>query len=267
LTTFQRRQSISNLLRNKPGLRVPEIAQQLNVSEGTIRNDLKALAQEGKIIRVRGGAVMVENHPPSNPAFTTRTRNHAEAKDAIAKVASRCIKDGDSILLDASTTVYAMARHINNRRGLRVITNGLDVARLLATNTANIVILLGGILRPDGASITGSLSEKFLRDLHIESAFVSCSGFDISAGLTEVDIHEAQLKEIAIRSASQVIALVDTSKFGKIDLTPFARPNQINHLYTDNGISEEWKNKMILSGLNFTICNMEDSVAFTQGVY
>jgi DeoR/GlpR family transcriptional regulator of sugar metabolism len=254
MTTFQRRQQLMKVMQNQPGLRVPELASLLGVSEGTIRNDLAALSAEGQLVRVRGGAAIIENNSPGSPAFTTRSRYNAEAKDRIARSAVQRIKDNDSILLDASTTVYAMARYLLDRRGLRVVTNGIEVARLLAANTSNIVILLGGVLRPDGASITGSLSERLLRDLHIGAAFVSCSGFSLQAGLTEVDIHEAQLKEIAIRSASQVFALIDFSKFGRADLTPFARLDQVTHLYTDSCLSQEWVILLNQTGLFYSIC-------------
>jgi DeoR family fructose operon transcriptional repressor len=147
-----------------------------------------------------------------------------------------------------------MARYLFDRDNLRVITNGIDVARLLAAKPSNTVILLGGVLRQDGASITGSLSEKFLRDLHIDSAFVSCSGFSLVAGLTEIDIHEAQLKEIAIRSSHQVICLVDSTKFGRTDLTSFAQLSQVTHLYTDHLLADEWKEKLILAKVSFSIC-------------
>jgi DeoR/GlpR family transcriptional regulator of sugar metabolism len=258
LTTFLRRQKLLDLVLSQPGLRVPELASLLGVSEGTIRNDFIALSKSGKIMRVRGGAVIIDDLTSgSSPAFSIRARMNAEIKDAIAKNAASRITDGDSILLDASTTVYAMARYLQDRRGLRVITNGIEVARLLASNISNTVILLGGVLRPDGTSITGSLSEKFIRDLHIGKAFVSCSGFSLLAGLTEVDIHEAQLKEIAIRSAAQVIALVDASKFGKEDLTSFASIDQITHLYTDSNLSQDWLDQLYALGVSIILCEKE----------
>ena len=157
-------------------------------------------------------------------------------------------------MLDASTTIYAMARYLKDRNNLRVVTNGIDVARLLAENPSNTVILLGGVLRQDGASITGSLSEKILKDLHIGSAFVSCSGFSLVAGLTEIDIHEAQLKEIAIKSSHQVFCLIDSTKFGRTDLTSFAELGQITHLYTDYLLSDEWREKLRASKVSYTIC-------------
>ena len=259
MTTYQRRQKLLDILKNEPGLRVPEIASRFSVSEGTVRNDLNALALSGQVLRVRGGAAHIEGQQTVSPAFTIRSNLNADLKDLISRLAARNVKDGDSILLDASTTVYAMAQHLQDRKGLRVISNGIEVARLLASNPTNTVILLGGILRQDGASITGSLSEKILKDLHIGSAYVSCSGFSFSAGLTEVDIHEAQLKEIAIRSSLQVIALVDSTKFGKSDLTSFARLDQLSHLYTDPGLTSNWREQLIRTGVNFTVCDEKQS--------
>jgi DeoR/GlpR family transcriptional regulator of sugar metabolism len=257
LTTFSRQQQVLNIIRNEPGIRVPDIARRLSFSQSTVRNYLNALANRGEVIRVHGGAVIIETTTPASPAFATRARANSEAKDMIARTASLVISDGDSILLDASTTAYALAKYIQDRHNLRIVTNGIEVARLLASNLSNTVILLGGVLRPDGASITGSLSEKILRDLHITRAFVSSSGFSPDIGLTEIDINEAQLKEIAIRSATEVIALIDSSKFGKTDLTPFARPDQITHLFTDCFISETWIEKLDSKGILYTISNID----------
>ncbi len=102
---------------------------------------------------------------------------------------------------------FALA--LEARRSLRVVTNGLEVARLLANNPTNTVILIGGILSQDGSSVTGLLSEQAIRDLHVQKAFVSCSGFSVERGMTEVHLEEAQLKRKALESAQQVFALVE----------------------------------------------------------
>jgi DeoR/GlpR family transcriptional regulator of sugar metabolism len=255
MTTYERRQSLLNLLRKQPGLRVPEIAHALEISEGTVRNDLNALQDEGRLTRFHGGAVLMEQRNFNNISFISRHREHAVEKEIIARIASRLVQDGDSILLDASSTVYYLALALEPRQRLRVITNGLDVARLLAQNTTNTVILLGGILNPDGSSVTGLFSEEVIHDLHVEKAFVSCSGFSIERGLTEVHLEEAQLKRKAIESARQVHALADSSKLGREGLTPFARPDQICCLYTDAGISKEWEHMLKQAGITVTICD------------
>lgn len=260
MTSFERRQSLIDLLRRQPGLRVPEIAAALNVSEGTIRNDLNALEEDGKLERVHGGAVLTEHRHINNTSFSERHREHATSKASIARAAASLVQDGDSILLDASSTIYYFALALESRQQLRVVTNGLDVARLLAKNPSNTVILLGGILSPDGSSLTGLFSEKSIQELHVQKAFVSASGFSIERGLTDVHLEEAQLKRKAIESAKQVIALIDSSKLGHEDLTPFARPDQIYCLYTDDEVTPKWEQTIKEAGMNLIVCKKEELI-------
>ena len=140
------------------------------------------------------------------------------------------------------------------------MTNGFEVARELAWNTSNTVILIGGVVNNDSSSVTGLLSEQIIAEMHIEKAFFSCSGFSVERGMTEVHLGEAQLKRKAIESSKQVIALIDSSKFGKEDLTPFAHSPQIANLFTDAGITNEWKTRLQMANIPFTVCN-DDQVS------
>ena len=261
MTTYERRQSLLGILRKQPGLRVPELAQTLGVSEGTVRNDLNALENEGKLTRVHGGAVLNDQDQFQNNSFMRRYKQNIAAKTTIAREAATLIKDGDSILLDASSTAYYLARALSERRKLRVMTNGFEVARELARNSSNTVILIGGIVENDSSSVTGLLSEQIITEMHIEKAFFSCSGFSIERGMTEVHLGEAQLKRKAIESSKQIYALIDFTKFGKEDLTPFARPLQITHLFTDSRISDEWKIRLQSANIPFTSCEVDSDSA------
>ena len=255
MTTYERRQSLLELLRKQPGLRVPEIAQILGVSEGTVRNDLNALEDEGYLTRVHGGAVLKNNMMQfPNAEFGIRHQENSEEKDCIGQGAAKLVNDGDSILVDASSTAYYFALNLKEKNNLRVVTNGIEVGRLLAKNTTNSVILIGGVVRHDGSSVTGLLSEQIIAELHIQKAFVSCSGFSVERGMTEVHLEEAQLKRKAIESAQQVFAMVDASKLGHEDLTPFASPLQITHLFTDVGIDADWKARLQWANIPFTLC-------------
>ncbi len=256
MTTFERRFRLLNILQEQPGIRVPDLARLLEVSEGTIRNDLRALAASGKLTRVWGGGIPAEERAVGvSPTFTARARMNQPAKQAIARVASGLVADGDSLLLDASTTVFQMAHFLQERHNLTVVTNGIQVGQVLASDPSNTVILLGGILRPDGSAITRPLNEHLLNDLHIKTAFISSSGFSIEAGLTEVDLHEAQFKRTMIASAGRLVALIDSSKFGKIDLTSCARIEEVSHIFTDVDLSTEWREKLALAGVAFTLCS------------
>jgi len=257
LTTHVRRQSLLDLLRKQPGLGVPELAKALEVSEGTVRNDLNALEEEGSLKRVHGGAVLNDQDQFKNNSFLLRFQKNAAAKLAIAREAAVSVNNGDSILLDASSTAYYLAQALSDRRKLRVMTNGFEVARELAQNSSNTVILLGGVVNYDSSSVTGLLSEQIIAEMHIEKAFFSCSGFSFERGMTEVHFAEAQLKRKAIESSQQVIAMVDSTKFGKEDLTPFAHTDQIAHLISDSKLSPEWIEKLKQAGINFTLCEEE----------
>jgi DeoR/GlpR family transcriptional regulator of sugar metabolism len=246
-------------MRNDPALRVPMIAQALGVSEGTVRNDLNALAQQQQIIRVRGGGVLrnsdLSQTVPHNAAFATRAGVSQAAKRQIGQRGAQLVEDGDALLLDASSTVYHMAQFLADRRGLRVVTNGIEVARLLAQNPTNTVNLVGGILRPGIESLIGPWSERYLQDVRIKTAFVSCSGFTPEDGMTEVDVYEAQFRIKAVESAAQVVALIDSSKFGKLDLTPSVRMEHVSLLFTDGGLGAEWVERLRQANVPFKICD------------
>lgn len=253
MTTFGRRQRILDLLRRQPGITVAELAPRLGVSEGTIRNDLTALEEAGQVTRVRGGAVLQETTPCLSPTFAARLEVNREAKQRIARQAAELIEDGDSVLLDASTTVYALVPYLLNCHNLTIITNGIEAGLALARNLSHTIILVGGIVRPDGTSVVGPLGENLLETLHVKTAFVSCSGLSLEAGLTEVDINEIQLKKNMIRSAERVVALVDSTKFGRVDLTSFAGLNQIAHIITDREMDPEFRQQLTRNGLALTV--------------
>lgn len=259
-TTFDRRNRLLILLREHPGIRVAEIAQVLQVSEGTVRNDLNALAREGRLERVRGGGVPSDDQPIYSLAFNTRLHVHEIEKQRIARWASELVEDGDTILLDASSTVYRMVPFLNTRQQLTIVTNGIEIGYKLAQNPANSVIMLGGVINPDGILVTSLVSDQFLKDLHIKTAFVSCSGFTIEAGLTERDILEAQIKAKMITAADSVVALIDSSKFGRLSLVPFAHTEQIDRIFTDSGLDQHWIEQMRTACTVFTVCG-EDGIS------
>jgi DeoR/GlpR family transcriptional regulator of sugar metabolism len=254
MTTYQRRQYLLKILEKDPGLRIPEIARELNVSDGTVRNDLNALEEDGHLKRVHGGAVLAHTQQAPSAGFFLRNQENVEEKVSIGKEAAKLVHDGDSFFLDASSTVYYFSQNLINHNRLRIVTNGIDVSCLLAKNPSNTIILIGGIVGQDGSSVTGLLSEKIIAELHIQKAFVSCSGFSIERGMTEINIEEVQLKRKAMESVEQVIALVGSKKMGKNDLTSFFPSNQITHLFTDIGITENWKSLLQQANIAYTVC-------------
>jgi len=263
LTTFERRQVILRILEDQSGIKVTELAQQLDVSEGTIRNDLAALDEEQQIMRVRGGAVPRNKSPHSNQIIAARAQVNFDAKQRISQWAAGLVENGDSIILDASTTVLHMAEFLQTRRDLTIVTNGLEVARRLAESSSNTVIMVGGILRTDGNAVTGLLGTELLNDLHVRTAFVSCAGFSWDAGFMEFDIPQAQIKHRMIQSAQRVVALVDSSKFQQLGLTSFATLNQIHHVVTDQDADHTIISNLQSADITVTVCTDHASTTYT----
>lgn len=255
-TTFERRQSILRLLQEQSGVHVGDLAKRFDVSEGTVRNDLTALEEEQLIVRVRGGAILRDSQPPAAPLLS-RARVNFDSKQRIARWAADMVEDGSAILLDASTTVLSIVPFLAERRNLTIVTNGLEAARALAQNPNHTVIVVGGILLPDGNALAGTLSEPILKDLYIQTAFVSCVGLTAENGLTETDFQQAQLKSLLVRLARQVVALVDSTKFGKVALAPFMRMPDLTHLVTDDGISADMTEQVRRANVALTICGEE----------
>jgi DeoR/GlpR family transcriptional regulator of sugar metabolism len=263
VTIFDRRQRLLELLRTNPGLSVPQYAVRLGVSQGTVRNDFDALAQEKLVVRVRGGAILNNTYLSKTTdanfnTFSSRLKIHQLQKDCIAREAAKLVRDGDAILLDASTTVFHMIRYLAERQHLRIVTNCLESALQLSNNPTHSVMLVGGFLRAGTVSLVGPWSEQFLDGICTRFAFVSCSGFIPESGMTEVDLFEAQFRLRAIQSAEKVIALADSSKFGKTDLTPSLHSKQIHFLFTDAGLDEKWQKRLDSNGFTYQICSIKD---------
>jgi ribose transport system substrate-binding protein len=254
------------MLSGQASVKVSVLAELFQVSETTIRNDLSSLEEENKLLRVHGGAVLADQPDVPVSSDVNIQFVNAEAKKRIARWAADMVQDGDSILLDASTTVMCMAPYLQKYQNLTIVTNGLEVARLLTENTANTVVLIGGIVSHSGRSTTSLLGAQMLEKLHFRSAFISCVGLSMDSGLTERNIEEAHIKQEMLAAADQVIALVDSSKFEKSSLAPFARLSDIDYLVTDSDAEPTLINQIQEQGTSVTVCGESSVRSYNEGV-
>lgn len=267
-SAYERHQAILELVQRYESVRVADLAEQLNVSESTVRNDLETLDEQGHLMRVRGGAIAKPEKQIDEPApyLSQKAQNHAPEKQAIARWSAGMIEDGDIILLDASSTVFHIAPFLQDRRELTVFTNGIDVARLLAKEPSNTVIILGGILRSNGNSITGEISRQLLQDYHVQTAFVSCSGFTPDQGFFEVDLREAQMKTLMIQAAQQCVALFDSSKIGRVGLTVFGTLANFDYVVTDENITRPVIEEIRQLGVHVIVCGDQTTRTYNPDV-
>ena len=228
----ERRQLISSLLQARGRVTVEELAALFNVSKVTVRKDLAWLESQGLVTRTHGGAIPA-GQTPFDLAFSTRMQLHAGEKECIGRAAAALVQDGDSIAIDASTTVLKMVRHLMQRTGLTVIANGLRAAEELVAIPGINAILPGGLLSPNSLSLVGHWGEKMLEEVHIQKVFVGGWGFTLEEGLTDINIDDVRLKRSMIAAAKEVYVLIDHSKWGRLASTTFCPTADIKTILTD----------------------------------
>jgi DeoR/GlpR family transcriptional regulator of sugar metabolism len=192
---------------------VAALCDHFGMSEATVRRDLRALADERRIVRTYGGAASVGMHEPEE-SLDTRRESFREQKEAIARAAARHVQDGDTIFLDGGTTTAALARCLAGRDGIHVITNNLLAVSLLSPTDVP-VTLIGGDVRPSSMSTLGPLAQIALSRLTVDKAFLGADGVVAGRGLCEATAEQAFLKECIIRQAASVFVLVTSNKLGR----------------------------------------------------
>jgi DeoR/GlpR family transcriptional regulator of sugar metabolism len=240
MLSAQRRQHILEDIEAQGVIAIIALSQKYNVSEMTIRRDLKRLADEGQLKRTRGGALRDEG-TLIEPRYAAKQKVQASLKTQLARYAvEKLVQDGDIIILEGGTTVTAMAPYLSGKRDLTVVTNGLyttnELHRLIPRHT---VICSGGVLREVSSTFVGPLAERFFQELHAHKLFLSGTGFTLEAGLTDPSMLETPVKKAMIATAEQVIVLLDSSKFGLQSLTTVLPAAAVDVLVTDEAAPVE----------------------------
>lgn len=228
----ERLDRILALVQERSRISVTELSGMFNVSAMTIRNDLANLEQQGLLFRTHGGA-MVKPDSSLEPAFLLRKELYWAAKERIGRAAAARVHDGDSIVLDASTTAWQVARHLKDRHELTVITNGLFIALELVDAPGVTVVMPGGTLRTASTSLVGDIGACILDRYHAQKGFFGARGFTLQEGLTDVNQYEVELKRLMVERSKEVIAVVDSSKWGQVAFATFASLEQIDHIISD----------------------------------
>ncbi|NSW51136.1 MAG: substrate-binding domain-containing protein [Anaerolineae bacterium] len=243
-----RHQQIIKILQEEGSADVNKLANRLSVTGATIRADLRKLESQGYLQRYHGGAMLTEEGQSQDSLVETRKRN-------IARYAASLLRDGDSVLFDASTTVRHMVKFMYHLHDLTLFTNGIGLAKELVKNSSNKVVLIGGVLQPDGDLVKGLRGFSITDGLNIGKTFISCSGFTFKNGLSTFDVEEAEVMRERIAVAGQVIALIDSSKFGTSGVAPFATLNEVAMVITDEGIDAEAIEQFRRSGTELVVVN------------
>lgn len=222
MLTQERYQAILSIINDKNAVTVSELAVLLDASESTIRRDLTALDELGKIKKVYGGATSITQ---TGGAFednvTTREKLMYEEKTEIAKYCATMINDTDFVYIDAGTTTARLIDFITNKSATYV-TNGISHARKMIQKGLSAYII-GGKIKPLTEAVVGAEALLSLKNLNFSKAFMGTNGIDLSAGFTTPDIEEARVKEAAINTSYMAFILADRTKFRRVFSVTFAQ--------------------------------------------
>lgn len=215
MLAIERKNEILATLQKEQRVLVSELAKKYDVTEETIRRDLEKLERDGFVKKTYGGAVLNKNTNVDLP-LRIREKTNRQQKQKVAEIAASLIDEGDSIMLDASSTSLMIAQKIKNMRKLTVITTSVEVLIELSQNEGISVISTGGNLKASSLSLVGRNTEESLSRFNVDLAFVSCKGIDRERGIMESNEMEAGVKLMMKKSAKQSVFVIDSSKFDKI---------------------------------------------------
>jgi DeoR family transcriptional regulator, aga operon transcriptional repressor len=236
LPALVRQDRIAVLVAEHGFVRVRDLTSHFGVSAVTLRSDLDALERRGELRRVHGGAMPVAG--AAEPSFEQAATALAGQKRAIGQAAAALVNDGDAVIIDVGTTTTAMAKALADRTDLTevtVFTSGINIAFELERAAAWVtVIVTGGTLRPKQHSLVNPLATGVFEHIRASTVFLGCNGFDLEAGVTNINLPEAEVKQAMVRAARRTVVLADATKLAEVALAPVCPAEAVDVLVTDD---------------------------------
>ena len=227
----QRQKEILDLVQQKGFVAIDTLSQSFNVTPQTIRRDINALCEQKLLTRYHGGAGLSSS--VENLEYATRKVMLLEEKRSLAALAASHIPDRASIFINIGTTTEEVARALQNHTGLRIITNNLNVAAILRSNTSFEIIIAGGKVRQRDGGITGEATIDFIRQFKVDFGIIGISSIDADGTLLDFDYHEVRVAQAIIENSRQVFLVADHSKFDRRAMVRLGSLAQIDALFTD----------------------------------
>jgi DeoR/GlpR family transcriptional regulator of sugar metabolism len=242
----ERRAILIQELNDSGYVQVAELAEKFEITSATIRRDLSALEKEGLCLRKRGGAVRSSTGVTFEPSYDVKRLRYTDEKRWIANEAAKLVEDGSTLILDAGSTMFALALKLLSKQRITVVTNDLHIAVTLAANPNIHLICTGGVARANVFSLQGSQTETIIKTLRVDKTFIGADAIHEDATISNVNIDEVPIKQAMIAAANQVILLADSSKFEKTGFVKVCDLAQVDLIITDRCLSKE-KTEMIRS--------------------
>ena len=232
----ERRQHLFERIQRDGRVLVGELSDQLGISRITIRKDLEHLQARGWVQRSHGGALAVQSGALFDPSLPDKQKLHPAEKGRIADEAAKLVQEGSCVILDSATTTTAIARALRRFKHLTIITNAVNIAAEL-TNTDFEVLLTGGSLRKNSFSLVGPLAEETLAEMHADILFLGVDGFEPLVGVTTPNVLESRVNRAMVKAAKTVVAVCDSTKFGRHSLALIVPSQNIDIVITDSTLA------------------------------
>lgn len=253
----ERRQVILDRVCATSRVVVGELSAEFGVSEETIRRDLEWLEQEGVAVRTYGGAVL-KNSGQAPPPYATRKNTNVEGKVAIARMLAGMLQNGDTLMVDESSTALFAVRAVRHLKELTLITNSLNILQEASGQDSWHIISTGGQFKPDIMALVGSQALRTIGGYHVRCAVLSARGVNTKLGIADSSDDVVQVKRAMMAAADQTILLADHRKFDRTGLVCLSRLEEIDQLITDREPSEEWRKRLEDSGVRL-YCRSEQA--------
>lgn len=215
----ERRDKLLHMINENSSISTSEISKVLGVSPVTVRTDLNFLEKIGKIQRVHGGAVAIQTRLNQEIPSSQKSKLNRQAKQIIGRTAAEMVKDGDVIILDSGTTTFQIGLALKGRK-ITVITNDIEIGRLMAEEEDCTLIMTGGVAMKTVPTLTGIDAVNFFSSIQADKLFLGCDAIDWSFGVSNRTLDEVSVKKAMIRASDEIIAVADRSK---LDQRVFAR--------------------------------------------
>ena len=245
-----RQSQLVEAVREQGSATIEALAEQFGVTLQTMRRDVQRLADAGLLARFHGGA-RVPASTIENLAYRERQEMNADAKRRIARAAARAVPNGCSLIINIGTTTEAIARELLHHKGLRVITNNLNVAAMLSGNPDCEVIVAGGAVRSRDRGIVGEATVDFIRQFKVDIGLIGISGIESDGTLRDFDLREVKVARAIVEHSREVWLAADHSKFNRPAMVELGRLDEVDRLYTDQRPPQPFEKLLAEAGVQW----------------
>lgn len=244
----ERRRIITERIKATGQVVVSALSAEFAVSEETIRRDLESLERDGIAVRIYGGAVLAGNDRVA-PPYSIRKNTNVEPKVAIAQSLATLLKDGDTLMVDESSTSAYAVRAIRHLKNITLITNSVELLREMTGQDTWHIISTGGTLKPDVLALVGPHARRTVQSYHVGYAILSCRGINGSLGLADSDDEVVAVKQAMMAACDKVLLLADHRKFDRPGLVSLGNLREVDTLITDCAPTAEWQKRLVTAGV------------------